>query len=67
MQCVAAPVFDMTQDAVAGISVSGPTSRMSDDAQQNYAKAVVSAAADLTAAIGGQVPNPDATAASERS
>ena len=28
MRCIAAPVFDMNREAVAGISVSGPTSRI---------------------------------------
>lgn len=31
MRCIGAPVFDMMGEAVAGISVSGPVNRMSED------------------------------------
>ncbi len=57
MQCVAAPVFDMSQFAVAGISVSGPTSRVSATDLAHFSAAVTRAAADLTRAIGG-APDP---------
>ena len=56
MRCLAAPVFDVHGEAVAGISVSGPTSRMSADKKPSLAEAVMQAAADLTAAIGGSQP-----------
>lgn len=55
MRCIAAPVFDIHGDAIAGISVSGPTSRVSENQVPTLSKAVVAAAGDLTAAIGGEV------------
>lgn len=55
MRCIAAPVIDIHGDAIAGISVSGPTSRVSEDQVPTLSKAVVAAAGDLTAAIGGDV------------
>ncbi|MCI2398418.1 HTH-type transcriptional regulator BhcR [Aliiroseovarius subalbicans] len=53
MRCIAAPVFDIYGEAIAGISVSGPTSRVSEDHVPELSKAVVAAASELTAAIGG--------------
>ncbi len=53
MRCVAAPVFDVTGEAVAGLSVSGPTSRVGEDRIAIYGQAVASAARSLTAAMGG--------------
>ena len=55
MRCIAAPVFDIHGDAIAGISVSGPTSRVSEDQIPTLSIAVVEAARQLTAAIGGEV------------
>jgi len=55
MRCIAAPVFDIHGDAIAGISVSGPTSRVSEDHILALSQAVVAAASELTAAIGGDV------------
>lgn len=56
MRCIAVPVFDMNSEAIAGISVSGPTSRIGLDAIENLSVAVVAAARELTSAIGGE-PN----------
>ncbi len=53
MRCIAAPVFDVHAEPVAGISVSGPSSRMSPAQTGDFAGPVVEAAAELTAAIGG--------------
>lgn len=53
MRCIAAPVFDIHGEAVAGISVSGPTARMRKDRIEEISGAVVAAAKTLTAAIGG--------------
>lgn len=55
MRCVAAPVFDVNREAVAGISISGPISRMAADSIPDLAQIVISAARDLTSAIGGDV------------
>ena len=53
MRCIAAPVFDIHGEAVAGVSVSGPTSRIGADQIPALSKAVVAAAKDLSASIGG--------------
>lgn len=53
MRCIAAPVFNVFGEAVAGISVSGPTARITDDRIVDLAKDVMEAAARLTRAIGG--------------
>lgn len=60
MRCIAAPVFDMTQEAVAGISVSGPTSRVGEDQMAFLSNAVMQAASELSQSIGGApaAPNP---------
>ncbi|WP_037257948.1 HTH-type transcriptional regulator BhcR [Roseivivax halodurans] len=52
MFCVAAPVFDASGDAAAGISVSGPVARFGRDRIANIAVHVVGAAQSLSAAIG---------------
>lgn len=53
MRCIAAPVFDMTQEAVAGISVSGPTSRVDVPNTAELSTAVMEAARELSNAVGG--------------
>lgn len=53
MRCIAAPVFDMNGEAVAGISVSGPTSRVDMGGIAALSRAVMEAAEALTRAIGG--------------
>ncbi|MCO4848339.1 MAG: IclR family transcriptional regulator [Yoonia sp.] len=53
MRCIAAPVFDVNAEAVAGISVSGPTSRVSQEDVKHLSESVKQAAIALSAAIGG--------------
>ncbi len=53
MRCIAAPVFNVFGEVVAGISVSGPTTRITEDRIAILAEHVMDAAADLTRAIGG--------------
>ncbi|MEM8787806.1 MAG: HTH-type transcriptional regulator BhcR [Pseudomonadota bacterium] len=53
MRCVAAPVFDIHGEAVAGISVSGPTSRITPAWVAQRQAAVVAAAAALSRSLGG--------------
>ncbi|MHA6346298.1 HTH-type transcriptional regulator BhcR [Roseivivax sp. CAU 1761] len=53
MRCVAAPVFDAHGEAVAGLSVSGPTSRVSETAVTALADRVKAAARQLSQAVGG--------------
>ena len=56
MRCIAAPVFDVNREAVAGISVSGPTNRVSAEELGRLSHAVIEAARQLTHAIGGHQP-----------
>lgn len=58
MRCIAAPVFDMNREAIAGISVSGPTSRVGPEEIERLSRSVVQAAEDLTHAVGGTVTHP---------
>lgn len=53
MRCIAAPVFDMSQEAVAGISVSGPTTRVDLPSTAELSRAVIDAARELSYAVGG--------------
>lgn len=57
MRCIAAPVFDINREAVAGISVSGPTSRVSEATLKELSNPVMEAARELTVAIGGMPPD----------
>jgi len=56
MRCVAAPIFNAYGEAVAGISVSGPTLRFADEAIEDFAEKVMEAARRVTIMIGGKVP-----------
>ena len=53
MRCIAAPVFDFNGEAIAGISVSGPTSRIEPARLKGLTTPVMNAAHALTVAIGG--------------
>lgn len=53
MRCIAAPVFDAFGDVVAGLSISGPTSRVSVADTERLAREVTLAASRLTKALGG--------------
>ncbi|MDS9468039.1 IclR family transcriptional regulator [Paracoccus sp. MBLB3053] len=48
MRCIAAPIFDATGEAAAGISVSGPLHRMKDDRIEKISRAVVAAGGELS-------------------
>lgn len=52
MRCIAAPVYDVFGEAVAGLSVSGPSSRISDADIARLAEHVTDAARRLSAAMG---------------
>ncbi|MFW5641475.1 MAG: HTH-type transcriptional regulator BhcR [Roseicyclus sp.] len=52
MRCIAAPVLDLHGETVAGISVSGPSTRVSRDDLERLAADVTAAARDLSAALG---------------
>lgn len=53
MRCVAAPVRNHYGEAIAGLSVSGPSARVLPEQLDAFAVAVKLAAADLTQALGG--------------
>jgi IclR family acetate operon transcriptional repressor len=53
MRCIAAPIFDVYGETVAGISVSGPTSRVRVALTADIATHVKAAAKALTHALGG--------------
>lgn len=62
MRCIAAPIFNVHGEAVAGISISGPTVRLTDEKLAEYGPLVKRAAAKVTAAIGGTLPVRDLSA-----
>ncbi|MBB5514130.1 IclR family acetate operon transcriptional repressor [Rubricella aquisinus] len=53
MRCVAAPIFNAHGEAIAGISVSGPTVRFPDRVVAEFGPRVRQAAAEVTRLIGG--------------
>jgi IclR family acetate operon transcriptional repressor len=55
MRCIAAPIFDVHGEAIAGISISGPISRVSHDDVNRLSAPVVEAAQTLSLAIGGRI------------
>lgn len=55
MRCLAAPVFNAFAEPVAGISVSGPISRMDEAALASHGAQVRAAARAVTAGIGGRL------------
>jgi len=57
MRCVAAPIFNDYGEAIAGISVSGPTNRFADEAIEGFAEKVMESARRVTLMIGGKVPD----------
>ena len=56
MRCVAAPIFNAYGEAVAGVSVSGPSVRFPDDAIAETGPKVRRAALEITKRIGGEAP-----------
>jgi IclR family acetate operon transcriptional repressor len=56
MRCVAAPVFDEMARPIGGVSISGPTVRMTDAKAAQLGPQVAAAAGAITQAIGGRVP-----------
>ncbi|MEQ8401986.1 MAG: IclR family transcriptional regulator [Roseitalea porphyridii] len=53
MRCIAAPIFNQHSQAVAGISVSGPSVRMTADRDDTLGQLVRRSADSVTAALGG--------------
>ena len=57
MRCIAAAIHNAQGDAIAGVSISGPTARLSDEALAVLGPRVRQAAMDITRVIGGNVPD----------
>jgi IclR family transcriptional regulator, acetate operon repressor len=57
MRCLAAPIFNEYGEAVAGISISGPTLRLPDSILDDFGPEICRAAERITAAIGGLPPS----------
>ena len=56
MRCIAAPIYNSFAEAIAGISVSGPTVRFPDNAIPEMGPKVKRAADEVTKIIGGKLP-----------
>jgi len=59
MRCVAAPIFNEHAEAIAGVSVSGPTVRVTPRKLDDYGPMVRRAADEITLSIGGRQPARD--------
>jgi IclR family acetate operon transcriptional repressor len=57
LRCVAAPLYDEFSEAIAAVSISGPKVRITDQRVAELGTLVVRTAADITQAIGGQLPS----------
>lgn len=53
MRCIAAPIFNEFGEAMAGLSVSGPATRLGDDKIDAIAAQIKAAADQVTASAGG--------------
>ena len=56
MRCIAAPIFNEFREAMAGVSISGPTVRMARRRRRDFGGRVRAAADRITRAIGGTAP-----------
>ena len=56
LRCIAAVVYNGCSEPLAAISVSGMTSRLTDDRLAALGQTVRDVAAELTVALGGAVP-----------
>jgi len=56
MRCVAAAIYNGFGEAIAGVSVSGPTVRFPDDIVSETGPKVKRAADEITMIIGGKIP-----------
>lgn len=63
MRCIASPVLNMHGEAVAGISVSGPSSRITPDDIEPLAEKVMAAAAEVSTQIGAPTDQSPSAAA----
>jgi IclR family acetate operon transcriptional repressor len=58
LRCVAAAVYNDCSEPLAAISVSGMSSRMTDEQLPKIGRLVCDAAAEITAALGGVAASP---------
>ncbi|GAB4228239.1 MAG: IclR family transcriptional regulator [Methyloligellaceae bacterium] len=58
MRCIASPIYNEYGEAIACVSVSGPTVRMSDERLGELGPMVRRAAEKITRSIGGYPPHP---------
>lgn len=56
MRCIAAPIYNEHGEAFAGLSISGPTVRVSDERIGELGPMVKRAAEEITKSIGGHAP-----------
>ena len=56
LRCVAAPIFDENDQALAAISLSGPKARIVDSRLSELGGAIHQTALEITVALGGRVP-----------
>jgi IclR family acetate operon transcriptional repressor len=56
MRCIAAPIFNEFAEPIAGVSISGPTVRVTADSVASIGPRVAEAAAAITRAVGGRGP-----------
>lgn len=57
LRCVASPIFDEHAEPMAGLSISGPTARITDARVPALGNAVKAIAAEITAELGGRLPD----------
>lgn len=60
MRCIAAAIHNSRGEAIAGLSISGPTARFTDETLAQFGARVRQAASDVTRMIGGRVPDYEA-------
>jgi len=53
VMCVASPIFDYTGNVIAGLSISGPITRITlEKIKQDYSRLIVKATADVSKELG---------------
>lgn len=57
LRCVASNIYDEFGEAIAAVSISGPSVRIREDRLEEIAATVMAAADDITRAIGGTKPS----------
>ena len=56
MRCVAAPIYNEYAEAIAGVSISGPSVRITSERIGEFGPLVKRAADEITTSIGGRPP-----------